>query len=302
MDAKQARLAAGAWVKENIQQWPEILGAHLVGGITTMPDDAPFPSYKDVDVHLIFDTGSPMLDAPGPFMNILEVPYSGISIEAGIKPVGEYASAEAVLANPEIAHHLTVDSVLYDPDGWLRDLQEQVKLGYPRRRWAQARINYERQGIEGVRGFAAMAREMYGASGEVSILGYSTTFLAATLCVAMLEAPRIGGRMTYRMREILTDYDRLDLYDGLLELMGVKNVGPERAQEILSEGAVAFDRAVEGATNTTPIPAQAQPPSSPLLRRIMSGHDRRGLPSRSPLLDDAICLGGHRRDPGRWPR
>jgi len=27
-----------------------------------------------------------------------------------------------VLANPEIAHHLTVDSLLYDPNGWLRGL------------------------------------------------------------------------------------------------------------------------------------------------------------------------------------
>jgi hypothetical protein len=254
MNAKQAKQTATAWVEENIEQWLGLIGAHLVGGITTMPDDAPFPAYKDVDVHLIFTAGSPMLDAPGPFMNILEVPYGGISIEAGIKPVSEYASADAVLGNPEIAHHLTVQSVIYDPGGWLQDLQELVRLDYPRRRWVQARIDYERKGLEGTLALKEMAKGMYGASGEVSLLGFSTTFLGATLCVATLRAPRIGGRMPLRMREILADYDRLDLYDEFLHLMGIADVDPVRATQVLNEGAEAFDRAV--AVRRTPHPFQ----------------------------------------------
>jgi hypothetical protein len=254
MNAKQAKEAAAAWVAENIEQWPGIIGAHLVGGITTMPDDASFPAYKDVDVHLIFNTGSPMLDAPGPFMNILEVPYGGISIEAGIRPVSEYASADAVLANPEIAHHLTVQSVIYDPGGWLQDLQELVRLDYSRRRWVQARIDYERKGLEGAFALSERAKGMYGASGEVSILGYTTTYIGATLCVARLIAPSIGGRLWVRMRETLVQYDRLDLYDELLVLLGVKEVDQIRAQQILNEGAEAFDRAVE--IRRTPHPFQ----------------------------------------------
>jgi hypothetical protein len=246
MNAGQAKQKAAAWVGENIEQWPGIVGAHLVGGITTMPDDAPFPSYKDVDVHLIFEAGSPMLKPAGPFANMLEVPYSGLLIEAGIKPKSDYASAEAVLANPEISHHLTVDSVLlYDPDGWLRDLQALVKADYARRRWVQARIDFERKGLEGAFALRQLAKGMYGASGEVNVLGYSTTYIAATLCVAMLSAPSIGGRLWVRMRETLIKYDRLDLYDDLLELLGVKDVDRDQAQHFLEEGAKAFDRAVE---------------------------------------------------------
>ena len=255
MNAGQAKQTAAAWVGEYIDQWPGLIGAHLVGGITTMPDDAPFPEYKDVDVHLIFDTGSPMLESTRDrFMNILEVPYNGINIEAGIKPVTDYASADAVLANPEIAHHLTVNSVIYDPGGWLQDLQELVRLDYPRRRWVQARIDFERRGLEATLAQTEMARGMFGASGEVELLGYSTTYMGATLCVATLSAPRIGGRMPLRMYEILANNNRLDLYAEFLDLMGVANVDPIRAQQILNEGAMAFDRAIE--VHKTPHPFQ----------------------------------------------
>src|SRR4051794_5902819 len=219
-----------------------------------MPDDAPFPDYKDVDVHLIFDTASPMLEHQGPFMNILEVPYNGINIEAGIKPVTDYASADAVLANPEIAHHLTLNSVIYDPGGWLQDLQELVRLDYPRRRWGQARIDFERRGLEEALATSEMAKGMYGAAGAVLLLGYTTTYVAATLCIARLRTPSIGGRTWVRMRENLADYDRLDLYDELLALLGVKDVDPIRAQQILNEGTEAFDRAVE--IRRTPHPFQ----------------------------------------------
>ena len=83
MNVAQAKQTARQWVEENVAQWPGIRAAHLVGGITSMPDEAPFPAEKDVDAHLIFDDGSPALRSTGPFTNILEVAYSGISVEAG---------------------------------------------------------------------------------------------------------------------------------------------------------------------------------------------------------------------------
>jgi hypothetical protein len=55
-----------------------------------------------------------------------------------------------------------------------------------------------------------------------------------------------------RMRATLAKYDRLDLYDGILELLSVKDVDRDQAQQFLDEGAKAFDRAV--AIRRTPIP------------------------------------------------
>lgn len=71
-----------------------------------------FRPTKDVDMHLIFDEGSPILTPRGPFPHVLETAYKGLMLEGGYKPITEYASAVVVLANPEIAHHLTVDSIL----------------------------------------------------------------------------------------------------------------------------------------------------------------------------------------------
>ena len=73
MDARQAKQTAKAWVEANVRGWPGLRAAHLVGGITSMPEEAPFPAHKDVDVHLVFDEGSPALQPTGPFQNILEV-------------------------------------------------------------------------------------------------------------------------------------------------------------------------------------------------------------------------------------
>src|SRR5215212_7517491 len=103
VNVRQAKQIAKAWVEANAQMWPGLRAAHLVGGITALPDDAPFPTAKDVDLHLIVDEESPALQRKGPGPNILEVAYGGLSIEAGIKSAAGYASPEAVLANPEIA-------------------------------------------------------------------------------------------------------------------------------------------------------------------------------------------------------
>lgn len=254
MNAQQAKQTAKTWVETNLEGWPGLCAAHLVGGITTMPDDAPFPLYKDVDLHLIFDVGSPALVPAGPFPTILEVPYDGISLEAGLKSVAEYGCAEAVLANPEIAHHLTLDSVLHDPDGLLHGLQDEVRREYPRRCWVAARIQHEREGLAGALALRTMAAARYGPSGEAQVLGYSTTYPTAVLCVAALDAPRIGGQALVRLRQDLAARDRPDLHEELLAALGMAEVGPDRVEQVIREGAEAFDLAV--AVRRTPHPFQ----------------------------------------------
>ena len=41
LTARQARAQAIAWVEASLPEWPGIIGAHFVGGITSMPDGAP---------------------------------------------------------------------------------------------------------------------------------------------------------------------------------------------------------------------------------------------------------------------
>ena len=280
--AARARNAARRWVRTMVDQWPGLRAAHLVGGITTMPDNAPFPAHKDVDVHLIFDEDSALPPSASPWMNILEVSYDGFSIEAGVKPVAEYRSAEAVLANPEIAHHLTVDSVLYDPTGLLRVLQGRVRREYARRRWVLSRIDHERYGLARAFGLRSIAAEEHGASGEVNILGYSTTFITATLCVATLNPPRMGSGVFLRMRELLTVYGQLDLYEAVLALLGIGRIGPERVEQLLAEATEGFDVALECTKTPGPFQHKLQRHLRPYLvescrSMLAQGHHREAL-------------------------
>lgn len=254
MNAGQAKRTAREWVEDNRGRWPGLRAAHLVGGITTMPADAPFPITKDVDLHLIFDEGSPALQPMGPYPNILEVAYGGLAIEAGLKSIADYRSAEAVLANPEIAHHLTLDTLLDDPDGWLGDLQIVVRREYPRRKWALARLDYDRRGLAQAFAMRPMAAAGWGASGEVMVLGYTATRVTAALWVATLNPPKMGGRMLVRLCEILSRYDRRDLHEEMLALQGVRDATPERVAVLLAEAAESFDLAL--AVRRTPHPFQ----------------------------------------------
>jgi hypothetical protein len=216
----------------------------LVGGITTMPEYAPFPPYKDVDFHMIFAEGSPALAAQGPFSNNIEVLYSDLMLEGGFKSVQEYRSAAEVLSNPEIAHHLMVEqSILYDPSGLLQRLHGRVAREFAYQTWVTARIEHERQGLQRALAMVPMARQM-GASFEASVLGYSFTFLSALLCIATLRAPTTGSRSLLRMREVLVEYGRMDLYEEALTVLGVAKSSPARVAQFLRDGIEAFDLAV----------------------------------------------------------
>lgn len=127
MLAREARRRAQYWIAANLEHWPGLIAAHAVGGITTMEDDEPFSPTKDFDLRLIFEASSPMLQTPGSFMNMLEESFNGLTIDARICAVTDYASVEHMLGNPEIARQLTLDSILYDPSGLLGALQSGVR-------------------------------------------------------------------------------------------------------------------------------------------------------------------------------
>jgi len=254
MTARQARTQAAAWVGASLPEWPGIIGAHFVGGITIMPDDAPFRESKDIDLHLIFEEGSPALRQSGPFMNVLEVEFGGVAIEAGVKSASEYRSAEVVLSNPEIAHHLTLDSLIYDPRGMLQALQEQVRRDYARRGWVLARVEHERNSLANVMALRPMVAAQYGPLSELSLLGYGSTVLTGLLSVARLRPPRIGTGALVHLGSSLAAYYRLDLYDELLEVFGIRRLTAGEVEIWLDEATEAFDLAV--ATRRTPHPFQ----------------------------------------------
>lgn len=252
MNTHQVKQITKEWIEMNLAQFPGLCGAHFVGSINTMPDEAHFPPYKDVDLYLVFKEGSPALESLGPFTNLLETEYRGVILEGGYKPVSDYQNPEVVLTNPEIAHHLTVDSLLYDPDGRLRALQEPVRREYTRRKWVMARIENERKSLEVLQVQRPFAQAM-DSSGleEVGLLGYHLTKLVALLCDATLQAPSTAYD---RMHDILMEYNRLDLYKEAMAILGLQTISTELAEQLLEEGTAAFDLAVK--VRRTPHPFQ----------------------------------------------
>lgn len=245
MNVKQVKGVVREWVNNHIESYPGLQGAHLVGGITTMPDDAPFPAHRDVDMHFIFDEGSSYLSQHGPFPNALETEHDGLMLEGGYKSISEYATANVVLANPEIAHHLTVNSILYDPNGLLEILQTQITRDYARRQWVMARLEFEHRGIQSVYQRRAMAAQMFGPKGQLQLLAHSFVYTTCALCVATLQPPTSGSRTFLKMQELLMEYDHQELYTAMLDLFNLRYVKIGTVQRLLDEGIEAFDLAAQ---------------------------------------------------------
>src|SRR5215213_10199921 len=254
VNVAQAKQTAAAWVESNLAAWPGLQAAHLVGGITSLADHAPWPTHKDLDMHLVFAEGSPALEPKGPFPEMIEVPYEGLSIEGGLKSIVEYRSVEAVLANPEIAHHIMVGCSLYDPHGILAGLERGVRPEYARRRWVQARLAYEREGLAGALAMRPVDPAMPDLSRGAMVLGYTSTFIAAACSVATLLAPTTGSRGILRTRDVLCGHRHADLYEALLELYGTATVRAAEVEAFLCEGMAAFDLTV--AVRRSPHPFQ----------------------------------------------
>ena len=290
MNAKQARRSAQHWIDSNQQHWPGLVAAHFVGGVTTMADDEYFPPTRDLDLHLIFEESSPMLQAKGLFMNILEARHEGVAIKAGVRSIAEYESVEKVLGNPEIAHHLTLDSIVDDPFDVLSTLQIGVRAGYRDPFWIAERIAYERRGLDAAFDLRAPAGEMFGSAGEMTILGYTTTFAKAVLDVGALHAPRIGSRLGINLGARLETLGRSDLFDETLGFLGIMDLSSTTVARWLERASVLFDDAV--AVRTTPHPFQHKLYShlrphfvDSCQRMIDEGHHREAMWWTMPFIE-----------------
>lgn len=231
------------WVAQQAQRWPDLRAAHLTGGITAMADDDLFPAEKDVDLHLIFPERSAILHAGG--MPLLEAQYAGLAIEAGLKPMTWYRSPQAVLGNPEIAYHLTRDTILFDPAGHLLALQPEVRRRYAEPDLVLERIAWERRGQEGALALYEQLEQTAGPTVALNLMGYTVTFAAAALAVARLAPPRQGGRVFLHLRQELAWVERHDLYEAILESLGLANFDPAAAQRFLREASEQFDMALK---------------------------------------------------------
>ncbi len=241
MNVGQAIAYALEWVDLHGHEIPGFCGAHLMGSILSLPYDAPFPAYRDVDLNVVVSEGPPA-DATH------DVAYKGLMIEYGTVNVARYRVPEEVLANPELAANLAVDGILADPHCILTPLQRTVAAQYASRTWVRARCAYEQQVV--AQCLEALCHVESPSEAVWPVLS-GVLFLSGLLAVASLRAPT-HRRSLVVMREVLAAQGRLDLYEAVLGLLGFAHMSRWQVELCLQDCALAFDCAVK--VTRTPVP------------------------------------------------
>lgn len=241
MNVGQVIELAKEWVETYSNRTPGFCGAHLVGSLNYTPHEAPFSASSDVDLNIVLQDAQ--LSEPQ------DIPYKGLILEYGSLSLERYSSPELVLADPELAANLAVNSILSDPIGILAPLHTTVVKEYARRKWVLARCEAEkqqtRQGLEGLQ----HARSPVEA---VSSLGaFFSAGLTGLIAVANLTPPT-HRRCLILMKELLEQHGRADLHEDVLKLLGFAHLHTVQVQANLHDCAEAFDCAVR--VTRTPVP------------------------------------------------
>ncbi|HEU0295669.1 MAG TPA: hypothetical protein VFR47_23220 [Anaerolineales bacterium] len=232
---------AKEWVETYGNRTPGFCGAHLMGSLNYTPHDAPFSASSDVDLNIVLQ-GAQM---SGP----QDILYKGLILEYGSLSLERYSSPELVLADPELAANLAVNSILSDPIGILTSLHTTVAKEYPRRKWVLARCGAEKQrtgqGLDGLQ----HARSPVEA---VSSLGaFFSVGLTGLIAIANLIPPT-HRRCLVLMKGLLEQHGRADLHEDVLKLLGFAHLHTVQVQAYLHDCAEAFDCAVR--VTRTPVP------------------------------------------------
>ncbi|HXN91920.1 MAG TPA: hypothetical protein VN906_10580, partial [Candidatus Sulfotelmatobacter sp.] len=201
MRVSEAVAIATEWVESFAARNPDFRGAHFMGGISSMSADAPFPPDSDVDISVLVQSDLP------PSQDPIDELYRGVSIEAGLRAVSEYITAEKVLANPEMADHVALNAIIADPTGLLVSIQPTVAREFARQRWVIARCDVEKRRFQ-----------MYlEAAGQTQVPGefmihvtLAIQNLAALIAVALLSPPT-HRKCLIQLRDQLKGLNRSEL-------------------------------------------------------------------------------------------
>ncbi len=242
MNTSQAIALAKDWVETHGRHVPGFCGAHLMGGLTYAPKDAPFADYRDIDLNIVLQ------DAPGG--EVHDLLYQGRILEYGVVGLDRYRSAEAILSDIELASNLAVDSILADPLGLLAGLQPTVARDYARRQWVVARCDQMKNAAQQSLADLSQARSPVEALFPLGFFGLN---VAGLLACASLRPPT-HRRALLLQKDILEQSGHLALHEDLLAVGGMAQASRAQAEAYLQDGAAAFDKAVE--VTRTPFPFQ----------------------------------------------
>ena len=205
-----------------------------MGSVARAPRESVMAVDSDVDI-------SVLIDGPTPGWIPIDELHRGVAIEAGLRSIEEYRGAEAVLANPDIADHLAIDSILDDPTGLLREIQPAVARDFALQPWVAARCVDEKRRV---------AMHYEAARAGESTIDVATGVIQAVLNLSGLIAVALLRTPTHRkslvnLRSQLTELGRAELAEEALAVCGLADLTPARTTFFLDASARAFDRAIQ---------------------------------------------------------
>lgn len=232
MIVKHAREAARRWVGEVGCKVPGFHGAYFAGSANWLPEDAELPAISDLDVVVV-------LAGPEPPHKPGKLVYQDVLLEVSYFSSERLRSPEVVLSDYHLAGGFRTRSVIADPSGALTRLQAAVSEGYPQCRWVRRRCAHARDTVlRHLRSFDK-AKPLHD---QVMSWVFGTGVTTHVLLVAGLKNPTVRSRYV-AARALLTEYERLDFYEPVLDLLGCARLSPERVEQHLAAMTEAFDAA-----------------------------------------------------------
>ena len=259
-----ARAAAANWVAGHAAGAAWFRGAFFSGSTVGLPDGAELALGSDVDVMVVTAREEPP-PKPGKLL------HRGALLEVTSLPWRLLASAEQVLASYHLAGSFRVDTLVADPTGHLRRLQERVARGFAERAWVRRRCEDARRRVSDRLRALDPSAPFHD---QVTAWLFPTGVTTHVVLVAALRNPTV--RLRYlAAREALADHGHAELYPELLALLGCAGWTQSRAERHLRQLARAFDAAA--AVAATPfffsgdVTELARPVAIDASRRLIDG-------------------------------
>jgi hypothetical protein len=232
MTVDEAKAIARRWLSEAASLPAGVAGAFYHGSVTWLPGAAPFSRTSDLDLLIVVD-GADTSRKVGKFV------YRGLLLDVSSFASDRLRSPEHVLGQYDLAGSFSSPSVILDPSGRLTALQEAVSRDFARRNWVAQRCGNARDRV--LRNLCSL-RASDPLHDQVTAWLFAAGVVAHILLVAGLRNPTVRRRYV-AVRELLTDYGRLDVYERLLAHLGCAEVTPAQVARHLDQLTAAFDAA-----------------------------------------------------------
>ncbi len=241
MKVSTAKAVAGEWVKNRISELPNVTHAFLQGSVMIKDEDENLPATSDVDIRIVVDQDVPPMftTLTGPFAQKY-YKIDGVILDTTYMTLENLNKQIAAFPGELIAVDFYKSNAIYDSDGTLDRLYQRTRITYRDIAWVRQRC---KSGEKSAQSWFIQAANSnineYGWNVK-RILDFSWLYLGAAPAVSQIPCVADLRGMTFRTclvksRNTLTKYGFDDLYDGILNILGLVNYTKSDVEDSLDE-------------------------------------------------------------------